>query len=579
MKKTAIVCLLFFLLSSLIITLSFGVASAEEGVVTQGFANPAPGFTDFVQPWLNWDLTKADLTVSYSLDMSAYSGSQASEVGIVDHDASKYKGMAGGVGCLGAIAPGTEQYDNNFDENDMLTLGTAVAFDNAYMTYDVAKTGDDAYSTYPWWPLGNVWDPWASCGVWFDRAKADGTLRGGLYDGKMCNTGGKYDVTITYHAFDADRGAMFATVNGVPQGFYGLYDPPFAGLPQYTPAGKVIIGDMTSVQVYAKAAGKGVSITNLKATGYAEAPTLTGVYQQPWLTPPAAEQGDNIKGLLLSGTGFRPVPATVQLKLDSIASITASSVYFLDKSWVSADIKIPENARVGQYDTNYWHNDDPTKVASLPDSFNVSYAKPVVSSSGDAHSRPNQTVTVTITGQHFRNTPMNVKLVRGDESITGKNIRWISSTQIKVDFTIPANATIGRDWDIHLAHQDDGKIATMAHAFSVDARMDIINPFGVFNWIWLKAPGILKVVLYSEGNFDATTVIPLAVDLGGTFPIACNPQDVNRDGKVDQVFYFNNMAVNLPVGYYRPVRMICADGSFKSIQAWDTVKVFRLFFW
>ena len=121
-------------------------------------------------------------------------------------------------------------------------------------------------------------------------------------------------------------------------------------------------------------------------------------------------------------------------------------------------------------------------------------------------------------------------------------------------------------------------MASLPGGFSVDARMDVINPFGVFNVIWLRAPGILKVVLYSEGTFDATTIFPLAVELGGSFPFACNPQDVNRDGKVDQVFYFNNMAVNLPTGYNKPVRMLGADWSLKRVQAWDTVRVFRLFF-
>jgi hypothetical protein len=168
---------------------------------------------------------------------------------------------------------------------------------------------------------------------------------------------------------------------------------------------------------------------------------------------------------------------------------------------------------------------------------------------------------------------MTVKLVRGNESVIGKNIKWVSSTQVKADFTVPAGASISRYWDVYLSHNDDGKVATLPNAFSVDAHIDIINPFGVFNWIWLRAPGILEVVLYSEGKFDATTIFPLAVELGGTFPIATNPQDVNHDGKVDQIFYFNNMAVKLPIGINN-VKMLGADWSLNSIQAWDTVKVY-----
>jgi hypothetical protein len=568
MRKSLVMLLVFAMLSSVFFTLFAGaLALADDGVVTQGFNDPASGYTDFVHPWVNWNLTRGDLQVSYSLDMSQYTGTDVSEVGIFDH-----KSATGAIGWMGTAAPTAEQYSNNFDQNDRLSLRTSRFWDNDYMTYDVVRNQDGTYTTYPWWPWGNVWDPWKSCGIWFDRAAADGTPQSALYNGKMCNTGGKYNVTITYHAIDAGNGVMFATVNGVPTGFYGLWPTtPYVGDPQYTPAGKAFVGDMASVQVYAKLAGQNVTITNLSATGSPAAPTLTSV------SPNAAEQGDNIKGLLLNGTDFRPVPSTVQLKPDSGAAIKSTTVNCMDKCWVNADIKIPDTAVVGLYDTNFWHNDDTAKVASLPDSFKISYARPQITSTGSAHCRPNQTVTVTIKGKYFRNTPMTVKLVRGNESVTGKNVKWVSSTQVKADFTVPAGASISRYWDVYLAHNDDGKVATLASGFSVDAHIDIINPFGVFNWIWLRAPGILEVVLYSEGNFDATTIFPLAVDLGGTFPIATNPQDVNHDGKIDQIFYFNNMAVKLPVGINN-VRMLGADWSLNSIQAWDTVKVFWFLF-
>lgn len=568
MKKSLVAVVVLFMLSSVILTLSVGVVSAEETAVTHSFNDPAWGYTDFVHPWVNWDLTRGDLEVSYSLDMSAYAGGEVSEVGIIDHVSP-----AGQLAWLGAAAPAAgEQYSNNFDQNDRLALRTSRAWDNDYMTYDVVREQSGAYTTHPWWPWA-PWDPFKSCGIWFDRAAADGTPQAALYGGRMCNTAGKYQVTLRYSAVDQGSGVVFATVNGVPTGFYGLWPSvPYAGEPQFSPAGKAFTGDMTSVQVYARTVGAGVTIRDLTATGSPAAPNLAGV------SPNAAEQGDNLKGVLLNGFNFRPVPSTVQLKPGAGAAINASTVNFIDKCWVNADIKIPAAAAVGVYDTNFWHNDDAGSVASLPRSFNVSYARPQVTSTGGAHCRPGKTVTATITGGNFRSTAMTVKLVRGNESIQGKNVRWVSATQVKADFAVPAGATVACDWDLYLSHNDDGKVATLPGGFSVDARMDVINPFGVFNVIWLRAPGILKVVLYSEGTFDATTIFPLAVELGGSFPFACNPQDVNRDGKVDQVFYFNNMAVNLPTGYNKPVRMLGADWSLKRVQAWDTVRVFRLFF-
>ena len=572
MRRSIVLLMVFALLSSILIPLfAGGLALAEDGVVKQDFTDPASGYSDFVHPWVNWDLTRGDLKVAYSLDMSQFTpangNSDVSEVGIVDH-----KSAAGQIGWMATAAPQAgDKYDNNFDQNDRLALRSAKAWDNDYMTYDTAYQAPNTYTTYPWWPWGSPWDPFKSCGIWFDRGAADGTPQAGLYGGKMCNTGGKYDVTITYHAVDAGNGVMFATVNGVPTGFYKLNTTPYAGEPQYTPVGKAFVGDMTSVQVYSKLLGQKVAITNLSATGSPAAPTLSNI------SPNAAEQGDNLKGVLLNGTDFRPVTSTLQLKPDAGAAINTTAVNYMDKCWVNADIKIPDNAVVGPYDTNFWHNDDTTKVANLPDSFKISYARPQVNSSGSAHCRPNQTVTVSVAGKYFRNTPMTVKLVRGLESIQGKNVKWVSSTQVKADFTIPAGATIGCDWDLYLSHNDDAKVATLPGGFSVDAHIDIINPFGIFNWIWLKAPGLLKVVLYSEGNFDATTIFPLAVDLGGSFAIATNPQDVNHDGKKDQIFYFNNMAVNLPVGI-KNVRMLGASWDLKRIQAWDTTKVFKFLF-
>lgn len=571
MKKAIILFAILSLLATcgVAMLMGYAFAVAEDGVVTHEFNQPASGSTDFVHPWVNWDLTRGDLEISYNLDMSAYSptaGTETSEVGIIDH-----QNPFGRIGWLESSAPLSDQFPDNFDKNDLLVLQTSRWGDNRYMTYDAVFNAPDDFRSYPWWPWA-PWNPWNNCGIWYDRGAADGKPQAGLYGGKMCNTGGRYDVTVRYHALDAKKGVMLATVNGVPTGFYDNYATPYAGEPQFTPAGKTFEGDMTSVQVYARCMGQGVAITNLRATGNPAEPSLI------FVSPNAAEQGDRLKGVLLAGENFRPVPSTVQLAPAAGAAINSTAVNWMDKCWVNADINIPESAVAGRYDTRFWHNDDTAAVASLPGSFNISYASPRITTTGGAHCRPGQAVTVNIDGRYFRNTPMTVKLVRGNESVSARSVRWVSSTSIKAEFAIPSGATIACDWDVYVSHDDDGKVAALPGGFSVDARMDIINPFGIFNIIWLRAPGILKVVLYSEGSFDALSIFPLAVDLGGAFPIACNPQDVNRDGKKDQVFYFWNMSVNLPVGYNRWVRMLCADLTLKRVQAWDAVKVFRFLF-
>lgn len=569
MRKVIVLFTILSLLATLgvAVLVGFAPAGAGDGSVTRVFDNPAQGYTDYVKPLEYWDLTRGDLTISYELDMSGYTPahgqSEVSEVGAVD----RY----GGGGRLQSSADDPDQYVDDFDRNDLLVLQNSKPGDNRYTTYDALRRGD-SYST--WQPGLAPWAWWSSCGIWFDRGPAEKKPHAALYDGRMCNTGGKYEVSVTYHAFDANNGAMFATVNGIPTGFYAPWPEQveFVGEPRYVQAGKTITGDMTALQVFARRMGQNVSITDLTATGFRAAPALT------FVTPSFAQQGDKLKGVNLLGDNFRPVPATVQLKPDAGSAINSISTNYLDRTWMQADINIPETAVAGKYDTEFWHNDDTANVACLPDSFDIYNAPPQITSTNNAHCRPGKTVTVTVSGKFFRNTAMTVKLVRGNETIIGRNVRWISATCIKADFTIPSGATVACDWDVYVSHNDDGKVAALASGFSVDARMDIINPFGLFNIIWLRAPGILKVVLYSEPGFDALGIFPLAVDLGGAFPIAANPQDVNRDGRKDQVFYFWNMSVNLPVGYNKVVRMLCADLTFKRVQAFDTVKVFRFLF-
>lgn len=64
-------------------------------------------------------------------------------------------------------------------------------------------------------------DP-ASYGVWFDRDTMDQwqVTYWGAVDGGTYNTGGIYDVEITYHATSATTATMFATINGIQQGFW-----------------------------------------------------------------------------------------------------------------------------------------------------------------------------------------------------------------------------------------------------------------------------------------------------------------------------------------------------------------------
>jgi len=315
------------------------------------------------------------------------------------------------------------------------------------------------------------------------------------------------------------------------------------------------------------------------------------------LSPNEAFQGKTINGLKIDGFQFRtPVDPAVgsSLKLqyqNTTEVIPGTNVRVSDDPnvWPSgtqmkADIKIPDNATPGVWDTYFWHNDDPEGYDTLP--FKVKAAPPEIAEMTPEHSRPNTSFTMTITGAHFRPIATDVRLRLGPSvnPIVATNVK-VASTGDKVtcSFTIPAGTYIDANWTLMLSNADG---TAMKQWFSVDAKMDVCsNSF--FNMIWLHAPWITTVILYSDTGFDATKIFPLAVDFGGTFPIAVNTQDVNRDGKKDQIYYFNNMAVTLPTGYnnvsvlgasFELVELAGGGFSFRRVEAYDRVRVFKFLF-
>ncbi len=559
MKKTVVACILCFLLSSVILTLFTGALALADGIaVRRDYTADKPGLTILDSNGLVWDLTRGPLTLSFSLDMSGYQTKENwtfSEIGLYGPGDP----FARHAGWMAFGSPGGTRQDTTiFDQNDKLVLrGSLPRFPDDEFSYN--SVNPMTYDTDPIAPSG-----WGS-NIWFDRGAATNEQ-----NPPQANTNGRYDVTITYTAINKNYGTMFATVNGRPN----IYRMNVTGAP--VTAGKYFYTDMSQVRVFSDLETPGVTVSNLNALGAPSKPTVVG------LNPNEAPQGKVINGLGINGFQFRDTDASMKLQYGSTTeTITGTNVRMNTSPEIRpagtqmlADIKIPENATPGAWDACFSHDDDPTGVGMLEKAFNVKATPPEVTGITPDHARPGTSFNMTISGAHFRNTPTTIELYKfGVEPVVATNVNVVSSSKITACFKIPTGTFIDANWTMALGSADGQAMC----GFSVDARMDIINPFGIFNIIWLRAPGLIKVVLYSEGSFDATAIFPLAVELGGTFPIACNPQDVNRDGKKDQVFYFNNMAVNLPTGC-NSVRMLGADWTLKRIKAWDTVRVFRFLF-
>ena len=196
-----------------------------------------------------YDLTAGDLTLSYTLDMTA--GAQTGpnetpyvEIGLREVGADNfnpglfdtYQGSAGGwmTSLVGDLATDP----NNLDLDDKHNLSASGA--RGEQDYDVRYSDFDLvvgpYGTY------------SNQAIWFDRDGVDPYQAADplSIDGAPYNTGGIYEIEIRYHAIDATLGVMFATINGVPQSF----DTSVGGLGG-EPAGLSFKGDMTQMQVFA----------------------------------------------------------------------------------------------------------------------------------------------------------------------------------------------------------------------------------------------------------------------------------------------------------------------------------------
>lgn len=113
-----------------------------------------------------------------------------------------------------------------------------------------AGTDETYYNVLPDGSIVAPFGTTANYGIWYDRDSVDPyqALGWGMVAGGTYNTGGIYDIAITYHALSATTATMFATINDIQQGFYT------AGWknaqPDIYPAGLSFTGDMTDLQVF-----------------------------------------------------------------------------------------------------------------------------------------------------------------------------------------------------------------------------------------------------------------------------------------------------------------------------------------
>lgn len=251
MKRAILFCV------TLVFLMFVGVTQTQAGDITINYEDLTLNQGSCSHFGAVWDLTKCDLTLTYAIDMSniATAGWAVTEVGLRQVGGGDIDpNLIGGWMQSNYISASINEGDQ--DLNDMHLLSK-----HGWLYQEYDATDPDTLRT-PYWSNANY-------GFWFDRSGVDqwqaelwGAVDGGTY-----NTGGFYEIVITYHAIDVNAATMFATINGVQQGLYigGWKNAE----PEFYPAGRSFEGDMTQMQVFFGRGGGGgtVTLSNLEVEG------------------------------------------------------------------------------------------------------------------------------------------------------------------------------------------------------------------------------------------------------------------------------------------------------------------------
>jgi len=234
----------------------------EETLASSLVTRQYGDLTDEGSVWVDefnqvWDLTRCDLTLSYTLDMSKYRPvGQPPEWTLVGIGSGAWAWMSSGAPAAVSTDPQLIDMDDKLHLGSMPNKGDESDYDVLF-PHRVVES-----------PIGF---PWNNYGIWFDR---DGVSKGqekfwGVIDGATYNTGGVYQVMLTFHAISPELGTLFATVNGVQSGFYIEWRNT---QPDYFPVGMSFTGDLSNIKVFASLWGENVELVDIIASGCSAIP-------------------------------------------------------------------------------------------------------------------------------------------------------------------------------------------------------------------------------------------------------------------------------------------------------------------
>lgn len=190
------------------------------------------------------------------------------------------------------------------------------------------------------------------------------------------------------------------------------------------------------------------------------APTVSSI------TPHSGIRGTSVNVTDLHGSNFVTGPTTTSVKLTKSgrADIVATGVRVISSGQIQCTLPVPANAATGSWNVVVTNPDG--QSGTIPNGFSVTNPPPVITSITPDSGRHGRTVAIKkIAGANFQ-TGATIQLVKsGLPTISGQNVRVVSSGQITGAFTLPSNAKTGyRDL---VVRNPDGGTFSLVNGFRV----------------------------------------------------------------------------------------------------------------
>jgi hypothetical protein len=202
--------------------------------------------------------------------------------------------------------------------------------------------------------------------------------------------------------------------------------------------------------------------------------TLTTVDPAPSLssiTPSSGYNSGTVSITDLAGENFQ-AGATVKLTRSGETEITATNVTVVDATQITCQFDLL-SAATGDWNVVVTNPDSQSGTLTNGFSVQTSPTAPAISTITPSEGGNTQTLQIALTGTNFATsggTPV-VKLLRGDDTITGSGVSVSDSTQLNA--TVDLNGATPGLWDVSVTNPN-GESGILEDAFTVRAPLSYV---------------------------------------------------------------------------------------------------------